>query len=192
MEPAGVDGSCQKVVGSRDGMQIAGEVQVEVLHRDDLAVSASGGSAFDAECGALAGLADAREDAFSKMRAHRLAEPDGGCGLAFAQWGGCDGSHQNVLAVLNILEAVKHIQADLGLVLPVELKLIRLKAKLVGHFTDGLEFGSLGDLDVRRHGIQRVDGGGTKGVCDVFLHESDLRHAVAGPRLGPWSGAHIW
>ena len=39
----------QQVVGGGDGVEVAGEVEVEQLHRDHLAVAAAGGAALDAE-----------------------------------------------------------------------------------------------------------------------------------------------
>ena len=47
----------QQVVGSADGVEIAGEVQVDVLHGDDLGVAAAGRAALDAEHGAERWLA---------------------------------------------------------------------------------------------------------------------------------------
>ena len=44
-----VDHRRQQVVGGRDGVEVAGEVEVEQLHRDDLAVAAAGRAALDAE-----------------------------------------------------------------------------------------------------------------------------------------------
>ena len=44
-----VQNSAQQVVGSGDGVHIAGEVQVDVLHRNDLCIAAAGSAALDAE-----------------------------------------------------------------------------------------------------------------------------------------------
>ena len=47
-----------QVVGGADRVVVAGQVEVEVLHRDDLAVAAAGRAALDPEHGAQARLAD--------------------------------------------------------------------------------------------------------------------------------------
>ena len=52
-----VDQRCEQVVGSADGMEIAGEMQVDVFHRHDLRVAPAGGAALDAEAGPERGLA---------------------------------------------------------------------------------------------------------------------------------------
>ena len=44
-----VDERAGQVVGRADGVDVAGQVEVEVLHRDDLAVAAAGGAALDPE-----------------------------------------------------------------------------------------------------------------------------------------------
>ena len=53
-----VDHRGEQVVRRRDGVEVAGEVQVELLHRQDLAVAAAGGAALDAERRAHRRLAD--------------------------------------------------------------------------------------------------------------------------------------
>ena len=66
MEHACINGCSQQVVGGRNGMDITGEVQVEFLHRDDLAVTTSGSTAFDAKGGTLGWLADAGDHALAR------------------------------------------------------------------------------------------------------------------------------
>jgi hypothetical protein len=99
VEHARVDRGGQQVVGGGDGVDVAGQVQVEVFHRDDLAVTAAGCAALDAKGRALAGLADAGENPLAQVRAQRLAQPDHGGALALAQRGGGDGGHVDVLAI---------------------------------------------------------------------------------------------
>ena len=52
-----VDHGREQVVGHADGVDVAGEVEVEVLHGHDLRVAAAGGAALDAEHRAQRGLA---------------------------------------------------------------------------------------------------------------------------------------
>ena len=44
-----VDEGAQQVVGGGDGVHIAGEVEVDVLHGDNLGIAAAGSTALDAE-----------------------------------------------------------------------------------------------------------------------------------------------
>ena len=79
-----VDHGGQQVVGGADGVDVAGEVEVEVLHRDELRVAAAGGAALDAEDGPERRLAQG-EHGVDADGVHRLGEADGGDGLALAE-----------------------------------------------------------------------------------------------------------
>ena len=78
-----VDERGPEVVGGTDRMDVAGQVKVEVSHRDDLAVAAARRSALDPEHGAEGGLADA-DRRLPTDAVESLGEPDGRRRLAFA------------------------------------------------------------------------------------------------------------
>ena len=54
-----VDHRREQIVGGADGVEIAGEMEIDVLHRHHLRVAAAGGAALHAEAGPEARLADA-------------------------------------------------------------------------------------------------------------------------------------
>ena len=105
----------EQVVGGRDRVHVAGEVEVQILHRHDLRVAGAGGAALDAEDRAERGLADAEQRLLAD-RAHALRERDRGRRLALAGLGRRDRGDADDLAVGLVLEPVEHRQADLGLV----------------------------------------------------------------------------
>ena len=146
-----VDHGREQVVGRADGVDVAGEVQVEVLHGDELRVAAAGGAALDAEDRAEGGLAKG-EHGVHADRVHRLGEADGGDRLALAERRRGDGGDVDDLAVGLVLEALEqgHV-VDLGLVAAVQLELVLQDARLLGDRLDGLHGGGLGDLDIARH-----------------------------------------
>ena len=150
VENASVDGRGQQVIGCGDGVDIAGQVQVEIFHRDDLAVTAAGRAAFDAKGRTLAGLADAGEDPLAEVGAERLAQTHHGGALALTERGGSDGGHIDVLAIRDVLEALQHIQANLGFVSPVKLDLLWQQADFLSYQLDRLQLGCLSDLDIGR------------------------------------------
>ena len=78
-----VDQRRQQVVREPDGAEIAGEVQVDVLHRHDLGEAAAGRAALHAEHGPEARLAQADDGLLADL-VQRIAEADGGRGLALA------------------------------------------------------------------------------------------------------------
>ncbi len=85
-----------------DGVNVSRQMEVELLHRDDLAVAAARRAAFDSERGTLAGLANAGEHLLAEMRTQSLAEPDGGGRFTFTQRSGRDRGHDDVLAVADV------------------------------------------------------------------------------------------
>ena len=78
-----VDQRREQIVGGADGMEIAGEMEVDVLHGHDLGIAAAGSAALHAEAGAEARLAHADERLLADV-IERIAKADGGGGLAFA------------------------------------------------------------------------------------------------------------
>ena len=86
-------------------MDVAGQVQVEVFHRNDLRVPATGSATckehgakftiselsawtFDAECRALRWLSNTGKNSLVQMRTKRLTQTDGRGAFAFSKRGG--------------------------------------------------------------------------------------------------------
>src|SRR6187200_2088999 len=111
-------------------MDIACQMQVEILHGDDLRIASARRAALDAEGWALRGLSDHGDDALAQMRAQRLAQPNCGGGLAFSQWGGGDGGHIDVLTVRAFREAVEDLKLDLCLVWTEQFQFVLANAQL--------------------------------------------------------------
>src|SRR4030065_370983 len=74
------------------------QASLEVLHRYDLTVAASGRTALDPKCRSLTRLPDAGEDALAEASAEGLAKPDHRRALPLTKRGRGDGRHVNVLA----------------------------------------------------------------------------------------------
>ena len=156
VEHARVDGRGQQVVGRGDGVDVACQVQVELLHGDDLRVAAARRAALDAEGRALAWLADARDDAAAQVRAQRLAHADGRRRLALAQRRRVDARHDDVVAVARAAQALEHAQVHLGLDGAVEVELALQQARVRRDARDGQRRQRLRDVDVGRHGGEQA------------------------------------
>ena len=89
----------KKVVGGADGVKVAGEVEVDVLHRHYLGVAAAGGAALYAEDRTEGGLAKGDGDVLADA-AKSVRKTYGGGGFSLACGGGGDGGDKNELAVL--------------------------------------------------------------------------------------------
>ena len=97
----------EQVVGARDGVEVAGEVEVDLLHRRDLGTAAAGGAALHAEAGPEAPLAQADHRLAAERRlaqahhrpradpAQRVAEADHGRRLALAGRGRVDAGDED-------------------------------------------------------------------------------------------------
>ena len=151
MQDASVNGCRKQVVGRSDGVSVAGEMKVEILHRHNLRVSTSGRTALDAEGWPLRRLANACEDLLADL-VQTLADADCGYRFPFAERGGGDGSHINVLGVGEILDSFQNVEMNLGLVLAVQVQVIFCEAHVLGDLHNGPQFGCLGNLNITGYG----------------------------------------
>ena len=133
VENTRIDGSGQQVIGGSDGVNIAGQVQVEIFHRDHLAVTAAGSAALDAKGRTLAGLADASKDPLAEVGAERLAQAHHGGAFALTERGGGDSGYIDVLPIWDVFKTLKHIQANLSFERPMELNLLRQQTYFISH-----------------------------------------------------------
>ena len=72
-------------------------MQVELLHRNHLAVAAACGAALDAEDGSEARLSNRNGGAMANL-VEPLRKSNGGGGLPLAKWGWADRGNHNVFA----------------------------------------------------------------------------------------------
>ena len=93
-----VDQRREQVVGGGDRVEVAGEVEVDVLHRHHLGVAAAGRPALLAEARPERGLAQA-DHRPPADGVERVAEADGGRGLALAGGGRVDRGDEDELAL---------------------------------------------------------------------------------------------
>ena len=136
----------RQVVRRADGMDVAGEVEVDVLHRQDLAVPAAGAAALDPEHGAEGGLAD-RDGSAHPDPIEGLREADRRRRLALAERRRRDGRDDDLATVRPIGKAPEGLESDLRLVRPIQLDLVGLQAQLGGELCDRPQACRLGDLE---------------------------------------------
>ena len=93
-----VQHSGQQVVGCAYGVEIAGEVEVDVLHGDDLGVAAAGCAALDAKDRPQRRFPQAEHGVLAQF-GHGIRQTHAGGGLALSGGGGVDGSDQDQLGL---------------------------------------------------------------------------------------------
>ena len=138
----------QQVVGRADGVQVAGEVQVDVLHGHHLGVAAAGRAPLDAEHRPQARLPQAEHGLFAQG-VQRVRQPAADGGLALPRRGGADGGDQDQPALLFALFGQPMV--DLGLVFAVKADVFLREAQPRRDLGDGLQRRLLGDLDIGFH-----------------------------------------
>ena len=154
-----VDHRRQQVVRRGDGVEVAGEVEVDVLHRHDLRVAAAGRAALHAEAGAERGLAQADRRLLADA-VQAVAETDGRRRLAFAGRRRVDRGDEDQLAVLAARQRLDEVGGDLRLVVAEGQQVLGRDAELGADLLDRLLLGLAGDLDVGSdsHGGTPADG----------------------------------
>ena len=142
-----VQQSGQQVVGRPDGMEVPGEVEVDVLHGDHLGIAAAGGPALHAEHRPQGRLPQGGHGVFADFpQAVGKAHGGGGFPLSGGGWG--DGGDQDQLAVGPVRPVPQQAVVDLGLIPAVLLQILGVDAAGGGNIADGQGRGLLGDLNV--------------------------------------------
>ena len=103
----------QQVVRRSHRVEVAGEVQVQVLEGDDLAVAATGGATLDPEGRSHGGLTDGDGRPLPDA-GERLPEADRRRGLSLPERGRGDGRDHDVAGGRAVRQGVHGVEADLG------------------------------------------------------------------------------
>ena len=149
-----VDHGRQQVVGGRDGMEVASEVEVEQLHRDDLAVAPAGRAALDAEGRTHRRLADGDGRLLADV-AHGLTETDGRGRLTLAEGGWRHRRDHDVAGQGPVGQLGDGLELDLGQLVAVGLQQMGAQAHGPGDLDEGTARRALGDLQVGRERHRR-------------------------------------
>ena len=143
-----VDQRREQIVRRGNGVEIAGEMEIDVLHRYHLRITAAGGAALHAERRTEARLAQAQ---------HRLLAYVIKCvgqahcrrGLSFARRCRRDRRHQDQLAIWLALQRFDVVHRHLGLVVAIGLEIFRGDTELfLGNVEDRPLLGGLRNFDV--------------------------------------------
>ncbi len=143
-----VDQRREQIVRRGDRMEVAGEMEVDVLHRNDLRVTAAGSAALHAEGRPERRLAQAEHRLLADV-VERVGEADRRRRLALAGGRRRDRGDQDQLAVLLVLERLDVVHRHLGLVVAVGFEIFRRDAELLARDVhDRPLLRGLGDFDV--------------------------------------------
>lgn len=192
-----VNHGSEQVVRGADGVEITGEVKVDVGHGDDLGVATTSGTTLDTKDGAERGLTEGGDGGDAVDLVEAIGETDGGAGLALTGLGGGESGDEDELT-LGV--ALGKVDVDLGLVAAVEVVRGGVgDGDLVGEdVLDGLHLGGEGDALIgvvggllgegaHEHagGAAALGGGGHEAAAAAHGHEE---HAHAGEGRGELCG----
>jgi hypothetical protein len=143
-----VDQRRKQIVRRGDGMEVAGKMEVNVLHRHDLGVAAAGRAALHAEGGPERRLAQAADRLLADV-VERIGQAHGGRRLAFARRRRRDRGDEDQLAVLLAGQRLNVVHRHLGLEVAVRIEVFGRDAELLlGDFDDRPLLGGLRDFNV--------------------------------------------
>ena len=151
-----VDHRREQVVRGGDGVEVAGEVQVEPLHRHDLAVAAAGRAALDPERRPHRRLAQ-RDDRALAEAPQPLREPDRRRRLALAERGRRDRRDDDVLGRYAAgVGLVEDREVDLRDVAAVGLEVVAADAEVGGDLGERAQGRRVGDVEVGGRGALMI------------------------------------
>jgi hypothetical protein len=139
--------SRQQVIGGGDGMEISGKMKIQFIHRNHLGITAPGSSSLNAKTWTKRRLSQC-DDRFLPQLIHRLAKTDGGRRLPFPCRGRIDGSHQNQLAVLSVLDLFPKIIRQLRLIFSIKVQILFLDIQFFCNLMNRLKFRFQSNLNI--------------------------------------------
>ena len=142
----------EKIVRRRHRMDIPREMQIDILHRDDLRISAAGRAALHAHARPQRRLAKTNHHLFpdlgkSLRQSHRRRR------LPFTRRCRRNRRHQDQFPDRRTLDPLRQPQRHLGLVRPIRLQLLLRNSDRRRNLPDGLHLRPLRNLNVRQHSI---------------------------------------
>ena len=145
-----VDHRGEEVVGHPHGVDVSGEVEVDLLHGKDLGVASSRSSSLDPEAGPERGFPKAQHGTLAL--AHQgLSETDGNGGLAFPRRGGGGGGDEDQFPLRTVLQGAEKAQIHLGLVATIGDEVLLRNPQIPGDLPDGFATSGLGNVDIGQH-----------------------------------------
>ena len=137
----------KEVIGRPDGVEVTGEVEVDVLHGDDLGISAAGRTPFEAEDRSERGFTQSEDRIFAELT-EGIADAHRGGRLSLPCRRGVDGRDEDQFGRGTVFGTVQQRIVHLGLVFSVVLEVVLAEAELRGDGSDVLRDRLLGDFNV--------------------------------------------
>ena len=125
------------VVGLSDGMEVASEVEVDLIHWQYLGITATGSTALHAEARTERWLTQCHHSLLANLL-HTESQAHGYGGLAIASLGRADGCNENEVMILKLV-LVDVASSNLGDVTAVVFHLVFMDTKFCCYLIDGAQ-----------------------------------------------------
>ena len=145
--------SGQQVVGGTDGVEVTGEVEVDILHRNDLCVSAAGGTTLNTEYRTQGRLAESNHNVLADL-GKAVRQTDGGGSLTLTGRSGGNGSYENQFAV-GIRLLLQEGQIHFGFIFAILLYVFVFNTGFFRDLGNGAHRNGLGNFNITQ-------------VCHIF------------------------
>ena len=140
----------KKVVCSCNSVHVTREVKVNVLHGNNLSITAACSTALNTHNGTERGLTESYYGIFTKS-AKSLSETYGSSCLAFACRSGVDGCCKNKFTVGIGGNSLNKLFGKLCFIFSVKLKLVKADAYLFSNLCNRFHFRTLCNLNISKH-----------------------------------------
>ncbi len=137
----------QQVVGGAYCVEIAGKVEIYILHWHDLSISAAGRTALNSKNGAKGRLTEGYHCSFTDF-SQAVSQTYRSGGFALSCGGGSNGRYKDKLAIGLVRQFIKQFKVNFCLVISVLLKVFFINTGYFCNFTDVCQFSFLCDLDI--------------------------------------------
>ncbi len=143
-----IDKSRQEIVTGRYGMGVAGEMEIDVFHRDHLRMASASSTSLESKHGSQGRLSKRHHGAVPEpTQPHR--EPNGCRCFSLSQRGWVDCGNQDIPAFGLPLKPIQCSEGDLPFVSSVREQFIRRQAELLANFLNRKRLTRSGDFEVR-------------------------------------------
>ena len=136
----------QQIVGRSNGVEVAGEVQVDLLHGQHLRIAAARSAALHAEYRAQRGLTQRQHGLFAQY-GHAVGQAYADGGLALSGRGRIDGCHQNQPRPVRLCRIGRGVH--LRHIASVGAKVFLIDARCPGNLCNGPHLCLLSNFNIR-------------------------------------------